>query len=194
MKKLLVILAFVLSGCSLWTQRAYDPVEYSMAVSIAADATRAIHNCDSDARLVYTQRLGNTSFVLVEYMQNKRDSAAQSEAALLLRRMVQDFNAETSTSIRYCVHKLASVQAAARMLASGIALTDQFDLCSGDVTTRYKAFEASYTSGVLSQHEFTELTNDLLRLKTIDTSSCSLERRRQLNEALDLISKAVSVL
>ena len=194
MKKLLVILAFVLSGCSLWTQRAYDPVEYSMAVGIAADATRAIHNCDSDARLPYTQRLSNTSFVLVEYLQNKRDSAAQSEAALLLRRMVQDFNAEANTSIRYCVHKLSSIQAASRMLARGIALSDQFDPCAGDPKQRLKVFTTSYEEGALTDTEFKNLASDVLRLQNINTVSCSLESRRQLQEAVELATKIISAL
>ena len=165
-----------------------------MAVNIAADSTRAIHYCDSDARLPYTQRLSNTSFVLVEYLQNKRDSKDVLQSSIDLRRMVQEFNKEQNTSIRYCVHKLSNIQAASRMLARGIALAAQFDPCAGDPKQRLKVFTTSYEEGALTDIEFKNLAGDVLRLQNINTVSCSLENRRQLQEAVELATKIISAL
>lgn len=195
MRVLIIAFALFLTGCSAFKARTYDPVEYSVAASIAADATHVVHRCDkqdSTDFAFFAQSLNRNSFYLVEYLQNKPDSLLVVRQAQELRTMTQQFF--VTHTVRYCIHKMSNIQAASRMLARSLALDDKFDPCNSSVQTRYELFKASYSDGQISKSEFVELSNDLLRLSRIDASHCSLQNRKDMQDALDVIKAALTLL
>jgi len=198
MKTKLGIIAILLglSGCTMFSSRQYDPVEYSYAVSIAADATHAVSRCDKrgpeyDA---YLQKINSTTFLLDEFVANKSDSEQALPAALQIREVTKGLLANKSYSTRYCQHKLSNVQASARMFARGVGNTDRFNVCLGKVEERFASFEDSFKNNKITNLEFVDLGGDLMRLKTIDTSSCTLQQRVEFEKAIATVKTALSLI
>ena len=183
-----------LAGCSAFSSRAYDPVEYNYAVLVSANATHAVSRCQvrGDEFNAYLQKINSDTFTLMEYMANKGDSEQTLIAATQVREITQDFLANTNYSHRFCQHKLSNIQASARMLARGVGSSDKFDACKGNVQERFALFEASYKQGKITQEEFVNLSNDLLKMGAVNTASCSLENRTKLENALKLIQFSLS--
>lgn len=199
MKNILVILtALILTACStnMIKSRSFDPVEFNYATLIAADATHAVHRCaKQDAEFsAYLQKLNSETFYMAEYVSNKSDTDQVLPAALVVREITFNFLTSNNKNVKFCQHKLSNVQASARMLARGLSNADRFDACSGDVQGRFDLFEKSYAEKLISKDEFVNLSNDLLKLKTVNTAGCTLENRAKLETALDLIQKTVSFL
>lgn len=198
MKAKLTILAVALSlsGCAMFSSRDYDPIEYSYAIDIATDATHAVHRCAtrSDGFDTYLQKINATSFTLVEYVSNKADSTQVLPAAMQVRDVSLSFLMTPSYSNRYCQHKLSNIQASARMFARGVGNTDRFNICAGNVQDRFAAFQKSFDENAITKSEFVDLSGDLIRMKTIDSSSCTLEQRVEFESTINGIQAALSIL
>ncbi len=200
MKKIyLIAITLFLTACStnMIKSRNFDSTEFNYATLIAADSTHAIHRCSSKGTEFenYLQKLNSETFYLVEYVSNKSDTEQVLPAANMVREITFDYLTDNKDkSVKFCQHKLSNVQVSARMLARGLANSDRFDACSGDVQQRFELFEKSYNEKLISKNEFVNLSNDLLKLKTINTAGCTLENRAKFETAIDLIQKTVSFL
>ena len=195
-KLTIVAAAIALSGCAMFSSRDYDPVEYSYAIDIAADATHAVHRCNTrdDGFDSYLKKLNSNSFTLVEYVSNKADSVQVLPAAMQVRDVTSSFLMTPTYSNRYCQHKLSNIQASARMFARGVGNTDRFNICDGNVQDRFAAFQKSLIENAITKPEFVDLSGDLIRMKVIDTSSCTLEQRVEFESTINSIQTALSVL
>ena len=195
-KLTLLTMVLALSGCAMFSSRDYDPIEYSYAIDIATDATHALHRCTtrSDGFDTYLQKINATSFTLVEYVSNKDDSAQVLPAAMQIRDVALSFLMTPTYSDRYCQHKLSNIQASARMFARGVGNTDRFNICAGNVQDRFSAFQKSLDEKAITKPEFVDLSGDLIRMITIDTSSCTLEQRVEFENTINGIQAALSIL
>ena len=197
MKYFTCVLTLLLSACASVGARSYDPAEYSLAVSISANTTHAIHRCDSMANSEFQgfiQKVNLDSFTLVEFVSNKADSVQAKPSAEQVRNLISEFFKAPKPTFKYCVHKLSNVQASSRMLARALGGYSQISACEGSVQARYALFEASYLAKNITEAEFKELVDDLMNLKSIDSYSCTLEERRELEQALKIIQLAVRLL
>lgn len=196
MKLGVIASVILLAGCSMFQARSYDPVEYNYAVVITTNATHATHRCtsmsDPDYNL-WLQEINHESLTLVEYVSDKDDTAQVVPAAQQIRDMTSTMLGHTAYSIGYCQHKLSNIQASARTFARAVGGNGKYDMCQSDVQSRYKLFKKSFDSGRISNDEFKELSLDLLKLKTIDTSGCTLEERAQMAAALSVVQTAASL-
>ena len=195
--KIAILVATLLAtGCSMFTSRTYDPVEYNYAISIAVDATHAVNRCQTrkDGYNEYLQKINSATFTLDEYVSNKNDSEQVLPAALQIREIAKDLLQNKTYSTRYCQHKLSNIQAAARMFARGVGSTDRFNVCSGNIQNRFEAFEQSLARKEITKLEFVDLSGDLIRLETIDQSGCSLSQRADFEMAITGIKAALSLM
>jgi len=194
MKKVsLIVAALLLSACSMFQARPYDNVEYNYAVLITANATHAAHRCGDTSvpdYQTYLQAMNHDSLTLDEFVSDKADSKQALPAVEQIRDMTSTFLSHPTYSVAYCQHKLSNIQASARTFARAIGGNKTYDMCQSDVQQRYNLFSISYKDGKISKAEFDELTGDLLKLQTIDTSGCTLEERAKMAEALKVIQTA----
>lgn len=196
MKKILLASLMLLSGCSMFQARSYDPVEYNYAVVITINATHATHRCqnmlDPDYDL-WLQEINHESLTLVEYVSDKDDTEQVMPAAQQIRDMISIMLGHKKYSITYCQHKLSNIQSSARTFARATGGNSKYDMCQSDVQSRYGLFKDSFDHKLISKDEFAELSGDLLKLKTINTSGCTLEERAKMAEAIDVIQKAATL-
>ena len=197
MRKLFILSIALLSfGCSTFQSRPFDPNEYSLAVSVAANATHAVHRCDSrdgDFKR-YISEMNRDTFLLGEYVANKDDRESIAGAVGHVRAMTLAYALAGAHSSAYCRHKLSNVQAASRMLARSIGDMTEHDPCEGDVEKRYFMFEKSMSDGTITSEEFKDLVDDLVGMKKIDASSCSLANRQKMEDGIRFIERMVKVL
>lgn len=196
MNKIIFAFSVLLAGCASQLTRNYDSTEFNYVVLIAADATHAVSRCGrrGDEYDAYLQKLNSNTFTLMEYVSNKSDTKQVLPEATMIREITQDFLANTDYSNRYCQHKLSNIQAGARMMARGLSGSDRFDLCKGGIRERFTFFELSYVQNQITRAEFANLSGDLIKMETIDASSCTLEERAALEKTINIIRTAVSFL
>ena len=183
MKKLLTLAAiFALSACSTITARQYDPVEYDYAVRIAVNATHAAHLCKEEGPdyQFYLHEMNSDSATLQEYVSNKEDTTQALPAAIQVRGIVMSFLAEPKRTVAYCKHKINNIQASARMYARAVGSSSKFNPCEGNPEDRLVDFKRSYDAKAITKPEFADLVDDLRKLTTIDTASCTLENRAKM--------------
>jgi len=195
-----------LQGCSLSMfqdmiqgqgPRTYDPVEYDYLVRMASNSTHAVHRCDDTKGAEfqkYAQLLNADSMQFVEFVSNKDGSELLQPQAQQIRTMVNQFLRHADGSLKYCVHKVSNIQASTRMLGRSLGGYDQKNACFGDVKSRYTLFEDSFNASAITKSEFTELSNDLLKLQDIDASGCTVKSKQDLLQTLNFIRQAVSVI
>lgn len=195
---LLIIL--ILTGCStitgMFTARTYDPVEYNYAVMIATNATHAVHRCKVQGTDYhgYLQAMNHDTLILVEYVSNKKDAEQALPAARQIRSVTTSFMARPDRSVSYCLHKINSIQASARMFARGIATSTQFNPCDGNPGERLIDFQKSYDAKEITKEEFTDLVSDLQKLVTIDASSCTLANRAKMDKLVSDLQSLTGLL
>lgn len=183
MKRLFIASAVaLLAGCSMFTERKYDPVEYNYAIRIATNATHAAHLCKEKGAdyAGYLTQLNHDSFTLVEYVSNKGFSEEALVAVEQIRKVTYSFLMRPERSVSYCKHKVNNIQASARMFARAIGSSQQYDTCDSSAADRLVDFRKSYDAKAISKEEFLELAGDLEKLILIDTSSCTLETKAKM--------------
>ena len=191
----MILLLGLLVGCSAITARQFDPVEYNYAITIAANSTHAVHLCSTKGPDYYNYLtlMNHDSFVLTEYVANKNDKMQALPAANQLRDITLSFLLHKSDSVDYCQLKLGNIQGSARMYARSVGYDYSYDPCSGDAATRLALFKSAHDAKKISDDDFKDLTTDILRLQTIDKSSCTLESSKKLNDLLDDAKTALSL-
>ena len=189
-------LVVLLAGCSMLKARTYDAVEYDYVITTVVNSTQAIHLCAKQDKdyASFVQALSANSLHLEEYITNKADTKQIEPAVKQIIAMSKDLSLRSSYSEMYCKHKLSNIQESSRTLARALGNTDKFDLCKGDVQMRYSLFELSYKTDKITLSEFKELTKDILKLKEVNQSSCTLENRIKMEETINLIEKSASIL
>ena len=90
--------------------------------------------------------------------------------------------------------KLTNIQAESRILERILGNTDRYNMCDGGILSRYNRFKADYDDGKLSEIEFKDLTNDLIKLGKIDKSGCTNAVRVQMINDIETIKTIVSAL
>jgi hypothetical protein len=178
--------------------RTYDPVEYNYAIQLTVNATHAVHRCNAMETTEfdnYVQKLNSDSFTLVEYVSNKSNAGQILPEAKQLRMLVEEFTSKDAKSEMYCKHKLSNIQAGSRIFARvDNNNTGGFNYCQDDLKNRYVLFEQSFNKQLISQTEFKELSDDLLKLKTVDTRGCVIQIRNKMQEDIKYIEKALSII
>jgi len=199
--KITLAVALALTGCANLTglsptTRDYDSNEYNYAIMVVTDATAAVRLCGNrnTGYESYIRKLDIDSATLVEFVANKADTTQALPAALQIRDLVEEVIDTPGFSKRYCQHKLSNVQASGRMFARGVGSTDRFNVCNGNVSDRFDLFQESYNNNSITKAEFMYLSNDLLKLQDIDTAGCTLEQRKELERAIEVIQSVVKFL
>jgi len=190
-------LTILLSACSAFQARTYDPVEYNYAVMITSNTTHATHRCNDMSNPEYNmwlQEINHDTLTLVEFVSDKSDTDQAVPSVIQIRDMTSTFLNRTNYSITYCQHKLSNIQSSARTFARAISGNEKYNMCQSDVQSRYDLFAKSYNANLIRKDEFDELVGDLLKLKTIDTSGCTLEERAKMQHALEVIQSASKLL
>ena len=185
---------FLLTGCFSFSPRAYDPVEYDYVVSTTVDVTRAIHRCNDENKTdfwKFFQNVNTDTFKLVEFVKNKPDSDNVLVAAIEIRNMTTDVLNNPNFSNQYCVHKLSNIQASARILSIALGKPNSMSLCQGDIKSRYELFNASFKANKITQKEYKNLFEDLLKLENVDTSSCDHTNKQKMLEGLQLLKSVL---
>ena len=182
-----LILLLLLTGCTAFTTRQFDPVEYNYAVNISANATHAIHRCKSKNAEYneYLRLINRDSFTLVEYISNKSDNLEALPAGTELRNITLSFLLKPKSSEQYCVHKLSNIQASARMYARAIGYDSKYDICDGELSSKVLIYKSSMDSELISREEYSDLVNDLVKMDAINKAGCKLENRQKLNKLID---------
>ena len=197
MKKLFLVPAvLLLSACSMFTARQYDPVEYNYAIRIATNATHAAHLCKEKGAdyAGYLTELNHDSFTLVEYVSNKGSSEEALVAVEQIRKVTYSFLLRPERSVSYCKHKVNNIQASARMFARAVGSSAQYDTCDSSAADRLVDFRKSYDAKAISREEFLELASDLEKLTLIDTSSCTLETKAKMAQLVSDLKGLTSLL
>lgn len=197
MKKLLTIAAILsLSACSTFTARQYDAVEYNYAVRIAVNATHAAHLCKEEGPdyQLYLHEMNSDSAILQEYVSNKADTAQALPAVIQIRGIVMSFLAEPKRTVAYCKHKINNIQASARIYARAVGASSKYDPCAGNPEDRLVDFKKSYDAKAITKEEFADLVDDLKKLTTVDTSSCTLDERAKMAKLASDIGTLASFL
>lgn len=195
MRKLFVVFAVLLSGCSVFgTPRPFDAVEYDYAIQASVAATRAVHQCidPSDSYIGFVKDLTKATMHLNEYEKFRPSGAELASGASELRQLVIDFTSKKKLTYRYCQHKLSEVQSAARVMAMAFGGQAKMSMCFSDVGIRYGVYLDSLNDNSITRAEFDELVADLQRLASIDQSGCTVEARLKLKQTLEAISKVAS--
>lgn len=199
MKKTLLTLSSLtlLAGCSLLTPKQFDATEYNYTVQTTVAATRAVHLCGNKP---YEQKfngfvndLNANSMALMEYASHRPVSEGTYQGIAQIRALTTEFVTRDKPSDMYCRHKLSSIQGASRTLSRALGEKGEYDICASNVEERFKLYVVSKNSGKISEDEFKELTNDLLELAAADKASCSIENKKQLDNAIELIRAGVGV-
>jgi len=193
------IFLFVLSlttlfGCA--TGRQYDPVEYNYSIISSVAATRAIHQCGNPEDVLfkrYVADLNEATMHLQEYQKFAKNNVQTYQGALELRKLVLELVLNGNYSEQYCIHKLSGIQSASRVMAKTFGKQGGVDICSSDVSSRYHIYRESYVDGKITQAEFYELVNDLIKLSKLDSAGCTAQQKNEIQEILNTISKIYSV-
>ena len=187
--------AFMLAGCLSLTPRPYDNVEYGIASSLTVNTTRAIYRCsevntsDSKELWKYIQNSNTDSLLLYEYITNKDNSDMLVPAIVNVRDLMNDVLKNSSFSSKYCIHKLSNIQVGSRILSRTLGQSDNFNVCQGDVSERFKLFKDSYDKKLITVAEYKELVEDLINLKKINTAGCDQATRTKMLEDLQMLEK-----
>lgn len=199
MKRLTILFCLVLSGCFSLTPRSYDPVEYNHVVTLTVNATRSVHRCNdqTDNRKEfwgYMQQVNTESFVLDEFINNKSNSDQVAPAIDQVRNMVSAILIRQKFSNAYCTLKLTNIQAGSRIISRVLGQTEMFGACDGGIKKRYDIVADSYKSKAITEEEYKELANDVVNLGKIDAISCSVFRRKQLLDDVQVVEKLAAAL
>jgi len=198
MRLFLLGIFILLSGCSTLGPRSFNAVEYDYAVKTTVASTRAIHLCgdvyNSAKFKQFVNDLNENSMTLFEYERHLDGNNYSLPAATQIRQLVIDFTVNPQYTKDYCVSKLSTIQSASRTLARALGKLNAFDMCDSDVAVRFAKYEELYKQGKITQAEFQELANDIVKLKKVDSATCSFENKEKLDATIALISKVIAVL
>ena len=194
MKKVLLFACVLLSGCSvidsLKNPRQFDNVEYGSAIQVAQYSTRAIHQCktmDSPLFTEFVNKLNTKSMFLQEYIDNKDDEEDIAQEAKEVRKLVLEFDSHQPLTQAYCTAKLTNVQNGTRTLARSISHQDLYSPCGASLTELFDPIKELKDKKEITNAEFVELSNDIIRLKRINQGACKSSDRDDLEKAIELI-------
>jgi hypothetical protein len=193
------LFCILICGCSyLNGPKQFDNVEYELINKVTVSTTRAIHLCnDVDKQInysTYVQQANLDTMLFVEYESNRSDSLALKQMAFNLQAMVNDVLIRGKYTPIYCIHKLSNIQASARIIERTLGETDQHSMCSASIKTRYDMFLKSYGDNDITKSEFQELSKDMVRLKEIDTTGCTLTDKQKQLEDIEFVEKSLSLI
>lgn len=193
------IFLFVFSLTSLFgcaTGRQYDPVEYNYSIISSVAATRAIHQCNDRENVLfkrYVTDLNDATMHLQEYQKFAKNNTQTYQGALELRKLVLGFVLNSNYTEQYCVHKLSGIQSASRVMAKTFGKQGGIDICVSDVSSRYNLYRESYVNNRITQMEFYDLVDDLIKLSNLDSVGCTAQQKNEIQEIINTISKVYSV-
>jgi hypothetical protein len=203
------MLLVFLAGCSTtknltadseaFTIRQYDPVEYYLAVSTTVNATRAIHRANDTSPLNtefwgYVQDMNTASFVLDEYVKNKDDSFKIFPVVDAMRSSVNELLARGTFSSAYAVDKLTDIQVESRILSRTLGSTDRYSMCDGGIKIRANRFTDDYNAKKITPDEYKDLMADLIKLETVDTTSCDFVTRTKFLNDIEFVKSILGAI
>jgi hypothetical protein len=202
--KWLMILVILMTGCSTVTAMLlktypFDPVEYSLAVDLTVNTTRAIHRCENTTASntdlwKFIQNVNTADLELQEYSSNKDNSEQLMVQINQIAGMISNILSRSTFTPQYCIHKLGNIQAASRILDRTLGRNEKFNPCQGGIIARSNAFTASYKANKITVNEYKELVMDLAKLKEIDTTGCSTANRNKMQDELNIVNEAIPVI
>lgn len=187
----LLLVAGLATGLSQVKPPSIDLNEYQQVVTVTAYTTQAISNCKD--RSVQSNEIEASVLTLLEYESHIPNMEHNLVATNEMKRLIGDFNSHSFYTVKYCQHKLSELQVVSRTLARAMGGLNKFNICDMDVTTRKQMYDVSYKQGLITWTEFDELVQDLIHLKEVDKSSCSIENATKMDQALEIIEKAGSI-
>ena len=197
MKFLLLSIVILLQGCAWMTPRAFDSTEYNYAIQTTVMATRAVHLCGNVEHKQefedFMKVLNQESMFMIEYETHKDSNKNVIVGVTQTRQLVATMIVHNAYSTQYCFHKLSEVQASARTIARSLGGLEEFDICKSNVWGRFEVYEASYKANKISKLEFDELVNDLVSLQKVDHSSCSMQQKNSLANAVQSVLTATGL-
>ena len=199
MRKLILLSFLLLTGCISLQSRPYDPVEYYLSTSTTVNITRAIHRCNSDELdkkmfWEYVQAANTDNLKLEEFLVNKNNSTQLLPAVKQIRSLINETLVRGSFTPKYCIYKLSNVQVGSRILSRSLGQSNQFNFCEGGIRERFNAFENSYKKNEISGSEFKELTNDILGLEGLDTSTCDVKIRETILKDIQFVKSVLPMI